>query len=158
LESRLRTGVRVPTTPCARCARPSVPPTPVYDGPYCQFGEVAVEPHAVQKQMPLWVGGRTRRSLRRAVELGDGWAPFALAPGQIRDWLTQAAKTDAWHQRATPIEVTLVPEPPVDPLGAPEATAAVARELHEAGATAMALRFIHTSVAHYLDQVNIHPG
>ena len=25
--------------------------------------------------VPMWVGGRTCRSLRRAVELGDGWAP-----------------------------------------------------------------------------------
>src|SRR5205085_8410153 len=25
---------------------------------------------------PIWIGGNSRRALRRAVELGDGWMPF----------------------------------------------------------------------------------
>jgi probable F420-dependent oxidoreductase len=33
---------------------------------------------------PIWVGGNSRRAIRRAVELGDGWVPFpntaAMAP------------------------------------------------------------------------------
>jgi probable F420-dependent oxidoreductase len=29
------------------------------------------QPHA-----PIWIGGNSRRALRRAVELGDGWMPF----------------------------------------------------------------------------------
>jgi probable F420-dependent oxidoreductase len=31
---------------------------------------------------PLWVGGNSRRAIRRAVELGDGWLPFP-APGKM---------------------------------------------------------------------------
>ena len=27
---------------------------------------------------PLWIGGNSRRAIRRAVELGDGWCPFPL--------------------------------------------------------------------------------
>jgi len=36
---------------------------------------------AQQPHPPLWVGGNTRRAIRRAVELGDGWIPFRNPPG-----------------------------------------------------------------------------
>ena len=38
-------------------------------------------------RLPIWVGGRTRRSLRRAIELGDGWTPFALSIEQAGEML-----------------------------------------------------------------------
>ena len=53
---------------------------PEYDGPYYSYSDVVVDPCARQERVPLWIGGRTRRSLRRAVELGDGWLPFGLGP------------------------------------------------------------------------------
>lgn len=128
-------------------------PRPAYDGVYYRFDGIIVDPYAAQERVPLWVGGRTRRSLRRAVELGDGWAPFAVQPAEVREWLALAAKTDAWQRRGTPLEVTLVTEPPVDPLGAPEATADVVRGLRDAGATTLGVRFVNTSLAHYLEQL-----
>jgi probable F420-dependent oxidoreductase len=34
-------------------------------------------PRPIQKpHPPIWVGGNSRRAIRRAVELGDGWIPF----------------------------------------------------------------------------------
>lgn len=128
-------------------------PEPSYAGTHFSYGGVVVAPHGVQERVPLWVGGMSRRSLRRAVELGDCWAPFAVSPEQVREWLTLAAKTDAWQRRESPLEVTLVTEPPVDPLGAPQATAAVVRELRAAGATTVGCRFVNTSRAHYLEQL-----
>jgi alkanesulfonate monooxygenase SsuD/methylene tetrahydromethanopterin reductase-like flavin-dependent oxidoreductase (luciferase family) len=58
--------------------------TPSYDGPHFSFDDVVVSPHAVQSHLPFWFGGRTPRSLRRAVELADGWLPFGLAPAELR--------------------------------------------------------------------------
>jgi probable F420-dependent oxidoreductase len=37
-----------------------------------------MRPRPVQKpHPPIWMGGNSRRAMRRAVELGDGWDPFA---------------------------------------------------------------------------------
>jgi probable F420-dependent oxidoreductase len=36
-------------------------------------------PRPVQRpRPPIWIGGNSRRAARRAVELADGWAPFAV--------------------------------------------------------------------------------
>ena len=36
-----------------------------------------MKPRPVQQpHPPIWIGGNSRRALRRAVELGDGWMPF----------------------------------------------------------------------------------
>ncbi|MCE7884333.1 MAG: LLM class F420-dependent oxidoreductase [Actinobacteria bacterium ATB1] len=31
--------------------------------------------------VPIWIGGNSRRAMRRAVEVGDGWVPFPTPPG-----------------------------------------------------------------------------
>ncbi len=126
-------------------------PEPAYDGPFYRFGGMAIDPCGVQENVPLWVGGRTRRSLRRAVELGDGWCPFAVTAEEAAAWLEDAATTDAWQQRDEPLEVVLGTR--LDPLGAPEEAAAGVRLLRDAGATALSLRFVHESVPHYIEQL-----
>lgn len=39
---------------------------------------------------PIWVGGNSRRAIRRAVELGQGWVPFPNPPAQTRALKTPA--------------------------------------------------------------------
>jgi alkanesulfonate monooxygenase SsuD/methylene tetrahydromethanopterin reductase-like flavin-dependent oxidoreductase (luciferase family) len=63
---------------------------PEYHGPYYDFSGFVVDPHACQARVPLWVGGRTARSLRRAVALGDGWAPFGLRTAELGEMLARA--------------------------------------------------------------------
>jgi probable F420-dependent oxidoreductase len=42
-----------------------------------------VQPRPLQQpHPPLWIGGNSRRAMRRAVELGDGWLPFP-APARM---------------------------------------------------------------------------
>jgi probable F420-dependent oxidoreductase len=39
-----------------------------------------------QPHPPLWIGGNSRRAMRRAVELGDGWLPFP-APARMAKYV-----------------------------------------------------------------------
>ncbi len=43
-----------------------------------------------QPHPPLWIGGNSRRAMRRAVELGDGWLPFP-APARLAKRVHTAA-------------------------------------------------------------------
>jgi probable F420-dependent oxidoreductase len=126
---------------------------PSYHGPYYSFADVVVDPCAVQPQVPLWIGGRTARSLRRAVELADGWCPFALDAAEVAALLAAAATSAAWASRTEPLEVVLQNQRPVDPVDAPDVAAGVVDDLRAAGATMLSLRFVHHSLEHYLEQL-----
>jgi probable F420-dependent oxidoreductase len=126
---------------------------PRYTGTHYRFEGLVVDPSGVQRDVPLWVGGRTARSLRRAIELGDGWAPFALDPDDVVGLLSNARRTEAWNQRSHELDVILQPVPPLDPLGAPDETQRVLAAHRAAGATALAVRLRHRSVTHYADQL-----
>jgi alkanesulfonate monooxygenase SsuD/methylene tetrahydromethanopterin reductase-like flavin-dependent oxidoreductase (luciferase family) len=76
------------------------------------------DPCAVQPRVPIWVGGRTRRSLRRAVELGDGWTPFGLRASDITKLLAAVELPQEFD--------VVLPTPALDPIGAPADTAAAA--------------------------------
>jgi probable F420-dependent oxidoreductase len=119
---------------------------PTYRGEHYEFGDVIVDPCARQEQVPVWIGGRTRRSLRRALELADGWAPFGLDPGQVRAWL------DAEPPPAG-FDVVLAPTRPLDPSAEPGRAADEIGALTEAGATVVDLRFVHHSVEHCIEQL-----
>lgn len=88
---------------------------PTYDGTHHRIEGFVVDPAATRTDIPLWVGGRTRRSLRRAVALGDGWAPFGVTPAEASAWLDGAATTEAWSTRERPLEVVLFPGRPSTP-------------------------------------------
>ncbi len=126
---------------------------PRYAGTHYQFEGFVVDPSGLQRDVPLWVGGRTARSLRRAIELGDGWAPFALDPHDVAGLLSKARQTEAWDQRSRELDVILQPVPPLDPLGAANEAREVVAAHRAAGATALAVRLRHRSVTHYADQL-----
>ena len=126
---------------------------PSYDGVYYRFSGMVVDPCAVQERVPFWIGGRTARSLRRAVELGDGWCPFGLAPDAIARLLTSARATAAWDARDQALEIVLQNGRPIDPSADPDGAAEVASGLRDAGATMLSLRLVHRSVDHYIEQM-----
>lgn len=130
-----------------KALRASLPSNdPVYDGPYYSFGGLTVDPCARQPHVPIWVGGRTLRSLRRAVTLADGWCPFGVSLDDVARWLEKMAPP-------TGFEVVLPPERPVDPLKAPAETVDTLGAVSACGATIFAARFVHHSLAHYLEQL-----
>jgi probable F420-dependent oxidoreductase len=119
---------------------------PSYDGEYYSFAEFLIDPCAVQERVPMWVGGRTFRSLQRAVELGDAWAPFGLSSAQLGEMLTRVDVPDGF-------DVVLQNEHPLDPSGEPDRVREQLEKFRAIGATALNVRFVHHSVEHYKDQL-----
>lgn len=132
--------------------------TPSYEGSYYRFGDVVVDPCGLDRRVPIWVGGNSRRSLRRAVELGDGWVPFGLGLPQLEELLADEELMTRRAERPEPFDIVLAPEPPLDPVGEPEQVSAVVRAYAGAGATALHLRFVHHSRAHYAEQLEAMAG
>ncbi len=124
---------------------------PSYDGEYYSFGGLIVDPCALQPHMPIWVGGRTRRSLRRALTLAEGWAPFGISVATAGEWL---------KAREIPpgFEVVLAADRPLDPVDDPDATRKTLREMADAGTTIVSARFVHRSLEHYLEQIHALAG
>jgi alkanesulfonate monooxygenase SsuD/methylene tetrahydromethanopterin reductase-like flavin-dependent oxidoreductase (luciferase family) len=53
-------------------------------------GHTVLPRRAQRPHPPLWIGGNSRRAMRRAVELGDGWLPFP-APARMAKYVHTAA-------------------------------------------------------------------
>jgi probable F420-dependent oxidoreductase len=126
---------------------------PEYAGSYYRYSGVVLDPCARQASVPLWIGGRTARSLRRAVELGDGWVPFGIRAADVADMLAEARSTPAWAARRSPLDVVLRNGRPLDPLDDPDGAHLTVRRLIDAGATGLQLWFSHHSLSHYLEQL-----
>jgi probable F420-dependent oxidoreductase len=129
-------------------------PEPSYHGEFYSFGSMVVDPCAVQDHVPIWIGGRTLRSLRRAASLADGWAPFNVSLQQVRDWLGR-------FELQPGFEVVLPPAAPLDPINEPERTRDVLADTAAHGATIISAMFTHTSLQHYLENLQalaeLHP-
>jgi probable F420-dependent oxidoreductase len=119
--------------------------TPRYEGTHFEFSDLVVSPHAVQDRVPLWIGGRSRRSLRRAAELGDGWMPFGLTPQQIRDLLASVPPPPSFD--------VVLPTPPLDPGADADGARGTLEALQEAGATHVTASLRARSATHYVEQL-----
>jgi probable F420-dependent oxidoreductase len=131
-----------------RALRAALPTNePAYQGEFYSFGGLTVDPCALQPHMPIWVGGRTKRSLRRALTLADGWCPFGVSIDTAAEWL---------GARDVPpgFEVVLPADRPLDPVGKPEATKETLEMMAAAGTTTVFAYFIHHSLEHYLEQIH----
>jgi probable F420-dependent oxidoreductase len=126
---------------------------PSYRGPHYAFDGFVVDPPATRTDVPIWIGGRSYRSLRRAVELADGWAPFGIPADQIGEWVAKAQDTEAWAARERPLELVLYPDPVVDPVGDEGRTTDIVERYVAAGATILNLRFKARSLEHCLEQL-----
>ncbi|MDQ6696948.1 MAG: TIGR03619 family F420-dependent LLM class oxidoreductase [Actinomycetota bacterium] len=130
-------------------------PEPSYHGEYYDFDGLVVDPCAMQDRVPLWIGGRTLRSLRRAVALADGWCPFAVRPAQAAEWLRRV-------DLPPELEVVLPPAGRLDPVKEPGRTQEVLAETEAAGATIVGVTAARHSLGAYLDHIEalaeVHAG
>ncbi len=119
---------------------------PQFAGEHYAYSDLLIAPTAVSTTVPLWIGGNSPRSLRRAVELGTGWVPFGLAADKLTEMLAGAAVPEDF-------EVVLGPGRPVDPIGDAERTTRAITRMAEAGATVVSLSVKAESAAHYCEQL-----
>lgn len=118
---------------------------PAHAGPHYSYGGLVVDPHAVQDPVPLWIGGQGERSLRRALELGDGWVPF----GPLDALAALVATADI----PDGFEVVLSAGRALDPGGQPGATEKALERARDAGATVINVSLSAESAEHYGEQL-----
>jgi probable F420-dependent oxidoreductase len=129
-----------------RALRASLSTTcPSYQGTHYRFDGFAVEPCAVQEKVPIWVGGRTLRSLRRAVNLADGWIPFGLSTTDLQGMLARVDVPAGFE--------TVLPAGPLDPIADPRRAMQRLTALRDVGATAVTVTVSAESADHYCDQL-----
>jgi probable F420-dependent oxidoreductase len=128
---------------------------PVYVGTHYRFRGIIVDPCAVQARVPVWLGGRSPRSLRRALTYADGWDPFRYTLAELTKLLPAARRWREWRERKEPFDLVLTPDRLLDPTDAGERREIVALlgRYRELGATIMNLRLRHRSLEHYLAQL-----
>lgn len=119
---------------------------PSYHGSHFDFDDLVIEPHAVQSHLPLWIGGRTPRSLRRALTLADGWVPFGLPLDELTRMLNESDVPEGF-------EVSLSAGRPLDPTGDPDNTRDKVASVLAAGATVVSTTMQAESAAHYCEQL-----
>ena len=129
---------------------------PVYSGSHFAFHDFVVDPCALQQRMPIWLGGRTPRSLRRALQFADGWDPFGFTHAQLAALLERARQWPEWCDRQHPLELIFAPDGAID-VSRPDGVAAAVDVVHayeRIGATILTLRFGSRSLIDFLDQLD----
>lgn len=117
-----------------------------HHGPFFDYENLIVEPHAVQERLPLWLGGHTPVSLRRALKYGDGWVPFGLPHDKLREMLDGADVPDDF-------ELVLGAGRPMRPVEDPDQARRALTRTKDAGATIANVHLAADSAAHYVEQL-----
>ena len=120
-----------------------------YAGRHFDARDIVARPRPVQQPIPVWIGGNSRRSLRRVAERADGWMPLVAGPEVARTTRTPAvatvddlaAKVGELHElageRAKALDVAVPYSDPTlaDPLADVDRHRDALGRLAEAGAT-----------------------
>lgn len=119
---------------------------PQYNGSHFQFDDLIIDPHAVSTSVPIWVGGYSKRSLRRARDLANGWVPFGLEPQQVIEMLDAAE---------VPLDFSVVLNPPpLDPIAEPDHVRDEVARWTAAGATVQNIVLRHRDASHCVEQLH----
>ncbi len=69
--------------------------TPEFSGEFFRLSGMRFGPRPAAGRIPIVVGGTSRRAIRRAVELGDGWHGTRIKPEQVAErlrWIREIAE------------------------------------------------------------------
>ena len=74
---------------------------PQFSGKTYHFSDIAFFPKPIQKPngIPIWVGGHTKRAIRRTVKYGDAWHPTRLTPAKIKEMKPYLDEQCEIHER-----------------------------------------------------------
>lgn len=67
---------------------------PEFHGEFFNVSGMRFGPRPAAGNIPIWVGGTSRRAIRRAVELGDGWHGTRMKPEDVAErigWIREIA-------------------------------------------------------------------
>ena len=63
---------------------------PEYKGKFCSFSDIKFYPKPLQKpHPPVFIAGASDYAIKRAVELGDGWQPTWVSPGDVKEGISK---------------------------------------------------------------------
>ncbi len=81
---------------------------PAFHGEHIQFERIGFEPRPVQKpHPPIWIGGHSKPSMRRAARFGDAWAPNFVTRAQLPGMLDFIRNEPGFRERPRSFDVIL---------------------------------------------------
>jgi probable F420-dependent oxidoreductase len=81
--------------------------SPRFEGEFVSFDEIVFEPKPLQAHLPIWMGGKTKRAMRRVAERGDGWLAYDTPRSEVPAMLSQLRSELARLGRHTQVEISL---------------------------------------------------
>jgi probable F420-dependent oxidoreductase len=73
---------------------------PSFQGHYVRFEQIAFEPKPLQRpHIPIWIGGNSKRAIRRAIALGDCWHPTRPLVGEVKAGMAYLREMCAQRER-----------------------------------------------------------
>lgn len=58
---------------------------PTFTGKFYQFDGIQMQPKPLQNPLPIWVGGHSKRAIRRTITYGQAWHPTRMTPQYVAD-------------------------------------------------------------------------
>lgn len=136
--------------------------TSSFEGKYKKYSSMRMFPKAARDRrgtIPIIVGGNGTASVRRAAELGDGWHPINLSPGELAGGVANYKKRcEEFGRQPGPITMRHMPGGRTRPsggewplTGSPDQQAADIRAYAEAGLDELMLSLTARSVGELIE-------
>jgi probable F420-dependent oxidoreductase len=139
-------------------------PVANFHGQLYDFSDALFFPKPVSDPVPLWVGGNTSASVRRAARYGAAWIPFGIGLDDFRSGVTRLRALTAGQQcPMIAAEMFLRIDKPGKPrelgsahiAGSPETIAQVLNEYRQAGLEYLICLFEANTVEDLLHQMQV---
>jgi probable F420-dependent oxidoreductase len=130
---------------------------PIFHGKFYNFDDFIIDPCAVQERVPIWLGGDTKISLRRALASADGWDTPGVNIEKLTAIFAEARQWPEWKARREPVEIVIMGDPNYD-ISEPGGFNAVVDQIaayRKVGATGMNFYFRAKSLEHYCEQLEL---